>query len=75
MKLKKMFAFIKSKKIVAAIEAKDKEQARERVSLVTSWVQIPDGCKVKAVPRRSIYGAPIFFDEHLQSIEDILADA
>lgn len=71
----RMFALIDSRKIVAVIQAMDKQQARGRAHLISHLVKIPDGCRVKAVQRNTICRAPVFFEGHFLAIEDALAEA
>jgi len=70
-----LFAFKKSKEIVAVIQASDKAQARGRAHLISHLVKIPAGCKVKAVQRGTICRGPVFFEGHFLAIEDALAEA
>ena len=70
-----MFAFVNSHQTVAVIQADSKKQARERAHLIGHIVQIPSGCKVKALFRGTVCRAPVFFEGHFLAIEDALAGA
>ena len=74
MKKNPMFAFRNSGKLVAVIQAKSKKQARSRTKLVSHLVKIPGDCKVKIIKRGKPCRAPIFFEDHLSSIEQAIED-
>jgi hypothetical protein len=70
-----MFEFTKAGKILAFIQAKSKKQARRRTQLVSHLVRIPKDCKVRVVEKGTLCKAPIFFEKHLRTMEDIIEDA
>jgi|GEM_PF-2240046 len=74
MKRKPMFSFNAGKETVAVIQASSKHEARERASLISHLVKIPDGCKVRRFHRRMVCRSPIFFDGHFLAIEEALGE-
>ncbi len=70
-----MFEFSKSGRILAYISARDKKQACERIQHVSHLVCLPQGCRVKVVKEAIRGTAPIFFEKHLRSIENIFKEA
>lgn len=69
------FEFTKSGRTFAFIQAKNKKQARWQTQLVSHLVRIPKDCKVRAVEKVPAGRAPIFFEEHLGALEDMIEDA
>jgi hypothetical protein len=75
MKLKtEMFEFTKKGRTFAFIQAKSKKQARGRTQLISHIVRVPMDCKVRVVDRIVLGTGPIFFDEHLRALEDIIEE-
>lgn len=73
MKLKtEMFEFTRKGHTVAFIQAESKKQARGRTHLISQIVRIPKDCKVRAVERVVLGTGPVFFDEHLRALEDVI---
>jgi hypothetical protein len=67
-----MFEFTKQGRTVAFIQAESKKQARGRTRLINHIVRIPKDCKVRAVERIVLGTGPVFFDEHLRALEDVI---
>jgi hypothetical protein len=67
-----MFEFTKKGRTVAFIQAESKKQARGRTQLINHIVCIPKDCKVRAVERIVLGTGPVFFDEHLRALEDVI---
>jgi hypothetical protein len=75
MKLKtEMFEFTKKGRTVAFIQAESKKQARSRTQLISHIVRIPKHCKIRAVESIVLGTGPVFFDEHLRTLEDIIEE-
>ena len=70
-----MFALVRSKKVIAVIQATNKKQALSRAELIGHLVKIPEKCKVRPVLKGTIIRAPMFFEGHFRSIEDALSEA
>jgi hypothetical protein len=67
-----IFEFTKQGRTVAFIQAESKKQARGRTRLISHIVRIPKDCKVRAVERIVLGTGPVFFDEHLRALEDVI---
>jgi hypothetical protein len=75
MKLKtRIFEFTKMGRTVAFIQAESKKQARGRTQLVSQIVRIPMDCKVRVVDRIVLGTGPVFFDEHLRALENVIEE-
>lgn len=66
-----IFEFSKSGQVFAYIPATSKEHARKRTWHVNHLVHIPFDCKVKAVKKAIVGKGAIFFEEHLQRMDDL----
>ena len=66
-----IFEFSKSGRVFAYIPATSKEHARQRTRHVNHLVHIPFDCRVKAVKKAIVGKGAIFFEEHLQRMDDL----
>lgn len=66
-----IFEFSKSGRVFAYISATSKEHARQRTRHVNHLVHIPLDCRVKAVKKAIVGKGAIFFEEHLQRMDDL----
>lgn len=66
-----IFEFSKSGQVFAYIPATSKEHARQRTRHVNHLVHIPLDCRVKAVKNAIVGKGAIFFEEHLQRMDDL----
>ena len=66
-----IFEFSKSGRVFAYIPATSKEHARQRTRHVNHLVHIPLDCRVKAVKKAIVGKGAIFFEEHLQRMDDL----
>lgn len=66
-----IFEFSKSGRVFAYIPAMSKKHARERIRHVNHLVHIPLDCRVKAVKKAIVGKGAIFFEEHLQRMDDL----
>lgn len=66
-----IFEFSKSGCVFAYIPAISKKHARARSRHVNHLVHIPFDCRVKAVKKAIVGKGAIFFEEHLQRMDDL----
>ena len=66
-----IFEFSKSGFVFAYIPAISKKHARARTRHVNHLVHIPLDCRVKAVKKAIVGKGAIFFEEHLQRMDDL----
>lgn len=66
-----IFEFSKSGCVIAYIPATSKKHARARTRHVNHLVHIPFDCRVKAVEKAIVGKGAIFFEEHLQRMDDL----
>ena len=66
-----IFEFSKSGRVFAYIPATSKEHSRQRTRHVNHLVHIPLDCRVKAVKKAIVGKGAIFFEEHLQRMDDL----
>lgn len=70
-----IFEFSKSGRVFAYISATSKEHARQRTRHVNHLVHIPFDCRVRAVKKAIVGKGAIFFEEHLQRMDDLFEKA
>ena len=66
-----IFEFSKSGRVFAYISATSKEHARQRTRHINHLVHIPLDCRVKSVKKAIVGKGAIFFEEHLQRMDDL----
>ena len=66
-----IFEFSKSGLVFAYIPATSKKHARQRTRHVNHLVHIPFDCRVRAVKKAIVGKGAIFFEEHLQRMDDL----
>lgn len=70
-----IFEFSKSGCVFAYIPAISKKHARARTRHVNHLVHIPFDCRVKTVKKAIVGKGAIFFEEHLQRMDDLFEKA
>ena len=66
-----IFEFSKAGRVFAYIPATSKKHARQRTRHVNHLVHIPFDCRVRAVKKAIVGKGAIFFEEHLQRMDDL----
>lgn len=66
-----IFEFSKSDCVFAYIPATSKKHAKQRTRHINHLVHIPVDCRVKAVKKAIVGKGAIFFEEHLQRMDDL----
>jgi hypothetical protein len=70
-----LFCFYNRNEPIVVIQAKSKKQARVRVPLISSHVDIPNNCRVEVLQWRTVIRAPVFFEGHFLALEEAIAEA
>ena len=66
-----IFEFSKAGRVFVYIPATSKKHARERTRHVNHLVYIPFDCRIRAVEKAIVGKGAIFFEEHLQRMDDL----
>ena len=66
-----IFEFSKAGRVFAYIPATSKKHARERTRHVNHLVYIPFDCRIRTVEKAIVGKGAIFFEEHLQRMDDL----
>ena len=66
-----IFEFSKAGRVFAYIPATSKKHAIERTRHVNHLVYIPFDCRIRAVEKAIVGKGAIFFEEHLQRMDDL----
>lgn len=66
-----IFEFSKSGCVIAYIPATSKKHAKERTRHVNHLVHIPVDCTIRTVEKAIVGKGAIFFEEHLQRMEEL----
>ena len=70
-----IFEFSKSGQAFAYIPATSNKHARSRTRHVNHLVHIPFNCRIRAVEKAIVGKGAIFFEEHLQRMDDLFEKA